>query len=221
MEKKVLQLKTKRLRIIPMSDEEMEQMIAETNDEELKQAYQKMLDGCLKDAGNRLWYTAWKICLKENMQLVGTAGFKGPAESYSVEIGYGITEEYEGNGYAVEAAKALIEWAFAQENVFFVEAETAPDNTASMKVLEKLSFKPDRTGKEGPRFVLEKSEMLWMPIYMCFGLSIGISLGTAANNMTMGMCLGMAIGLCIGSALDMTLQKKRTRIRAEREQKIK
>lgn len=221
MGKKVLQLKTKRLRMVPVSDEEMEQMIAETTDEKLKQAYQEMLDGCLRDAVNRLWYAAWKICLKENMQPVGTVGFKGPVKSYSVEIGYGIMEGYEGNGYAAEAAKALIEWAFAQENVFFVEAETAPDNASSMKVLEKLSFKPDGTGKEGPRFVLEKSEMLWMPIYMCFGLSIGISLGSAANNMSLGMCLGMAIGLCIGAALDASLRKKRTQIRAEREQKLR
>ena len=36
-----------------------------------------------------------------------------------------------------------------------VEAETAPDNKASQRVLEKCGFVPDGTGVEGPHFVLE------------------------------------------------------------------
>lgn len=39
-----------------------------------------------------------------------------------------------------------------------VEAETAPDNAASIRVLAKLGFQPTGTlGEEGPRFLLKKS----------------------------------------------------------------
>ena len=159
MVKTEIKLKTKRLLISPVLEEELRQMIAATSDMELRQAYQEMLDGCLENPGQWLWYTAWKICLKENGQVVGEACFKGPARCCRVEIGYGIYDGFCGKGYATEAIRKLTEWAFTQENVYFVEAETAPDNSASKRVLEKLSFRTDGIGKEGPRFVLKKKEM--------------------------------------------------------------
>lgn len=217
MAKKEIQLKTKRLLLSPMSDEEMEQLIQKTTDEELKQAYQEMLDGSVKEPEKRLWYTAWKICLKENGDFVGDMCFKGPTKGHSVEIGYGLVEKYMGKGYATEAVKELIEWAFTQEDIYFVEAETAPDNIASKRILEKLSFQPDGMGEEGPRFVLEKKGSMWMPIYMCFGLSIGLSLGNASDNMSLGMCMGMAIGLCVGATMDSINRKNHEKMRMERE----
>lgn len=66
MGKKEVQLKTKRLMILPMTDEELENLIRMTDSPELKQAYQEMLDGCRQNQEQRIWYTAWKICLKEN-----------------------------------------------------------------------------------------------------------------------------------------------------------
>lgn len=45
--------------------------------------------------------------------------------------------------------------ALWQKDAVLVEAETAPDNKASQRVLEKCGFAPDGTGVEGPRFVLE------------------------------------------------------------------
>lgn len=225
MGKKTVQLKTKRLMILPMTDEELENLIRVTDSPELKQAYQEMLDGCRQNPNQRIWYTAWKICLKENKKEVGKQigdiGFKGPAEHYSVEIGYGIDTEYEGNGYATEAAKAMIDWAMYQENVYFVEAEVASDNMASRRVLEKLSFQPDGVGEEGDRFVLEKESISWMAIYMLFGLSIGLSFGNLSGNTATGMCLGMGIGLCIGTAMDASFKKQREQIRKEREAKKK
>ena len=164
--KKETVIKTKRLRLSPMSDERMEQLIDSTEDASLKQAYTEMLDGCKADPENRLWYTAWEIMLKSDGTFIGDLCFKGPQKNASVEIGYGLSEAYWGNGYATEAAQALIQWAFSQKNVYFVEAETEPDNAASRRVLEKLHFQPDGVGKEGPRFVLEKPETPWLPIYL-------------------------------------------------------
>ena len=40
-------LSTERLRIYPASREQMEAMIASEQDEELKKAYDEMLEGCL------------------------------------------------------------------------------------------------------------------------------------------------------------------------------
>ncbi len=52
----------------------------------------------------------------------------------------------------------MCRWALAQPGVTAVEAETAPDNAASIRVLAKLGFQPTGTlGEEGPRFLLKKS----------------------------------------------------------------
>ena len=112
MAKKELQLKTKRLLISPMSQGELKELRDGIADEELKKAYGEMLEGCRKHPEQWHWYTAWKICMRKEGQMVGDLCFKGPVPNYSVEIGYGILEEYQRNGYAGEAAKALIEWAF-------------------------------------------------------------------------------------------------------------
>ena len=72
----------------------------------------------------------------------------------SVEIGYGISKEFCGKGYATEAVNAVVDWAMEQSGIARIEAETDPDNTASQRVLEKCGFIPtDVIGEEGPRFI--------------------------------------------------------------------
>ena len=45
------------------------------------------------------------------------------------------------NGYATEAVKELIQWAFTTSSVKKVVAECLEDNTPSIKVLEKVGMK--------------------------------------------------------------------------------
>ena len=56
-----------------------------------------------------------------------------------VEIGYGIDEEFKGQGYASEAIGA-VSWAMEQEDVLSVIAETEKDNIASYKVLQHIGM---------------------------------------------------------------------------------
>ena len=58
---------------------------------------------------------------------------------------------------ATEAVRAACRWAFEQPGVTAVEAETAPDHTASQAVLHRVGFVPTGTmGAEGPRFILRQ-----------------------------------------------------------------
>ena len=59
-----------------------------------------------------------------------------------VEIGYGISEEYRNQGYATEAAKAVVKFAFEQAGQEVLCAIVKPENTASLRVIEKLGFEP-------------------------------------------------------------------------------
>lgn len=56
------------------------------------------------------------------------------------EIGYTLSRDYWGQGYASEAVKALIDYAFAELKIHRIYATTSPENFASQKVLEKLRF---------------------------------------------------------------------------------
>ena len=149
---KKTEIKTKRMLLRPMTDEEIEALSERTDSEELRAAYSEMLDGCRRDPEDRIWYAPWEMTLKDSQEHVGEIGFKGPVKNHSVEIGYGVMPEHEGNGYASEALRAMTQWAFGQKEVVFIEAETAPDNAASKRVLEKCGFAPDGTGEEGAAF---------------------------------------------------------------------
>lgn len=214
---KELEIKTKRMTLRPMPDSEIEALMERIDDDELRAAYGEMLDGCKREPENRIWYAPWKMTLKDSQEFIGDLCFKGPVKNHSVEIGYGIQPEYEGRGYTTEALQALTKWAFGQKDVVFVEAETAPDNKASQRVLEKCGFVPDgRTGEEGPRFVLESPLTNWSPIYMLFGMSIGMSFGQMHGQMMYGMAIGMSLGVLAGILINNSAKKEREALRKQR-----
>ena len=147
-------LNTDHLRIYPASREQMEAIIVSEQDEELKKAYSEMLDGCLRHPDQWDWYAVWMI-EKTDGTHVGDLCFKGLQDNGITEIGYGILEEYQGQGYATEAVRAACQWAFGHVEVKSLEAETDAENAASQRVLLKCGFRPNGTcGEEGPRFSL-------------------------------------------------------------------
>ncbi len=149
-------IRTERLRLYPASREQMESTIASEQDEELKKAYSEMLEGCLRHPGQWDWYAIWMIEKRDGTH-IGDLCFKGLREDGAVEIGYGILEEYQGQGYATEAVRAACRWALGHAEVKTLEAETEAGNLASQRVLEKCGFRPDGTfGEEGPRYTLKR-----------------------------------------------------------------
>ena len=145
-------IRTERLTIYSASREQMEAMIASEQNEELKKAYTEMLEGCLRHPDQWEWFAMWMIELRDGTH-IGDLCFKGLDANGMAEIGYGILEEYQGQGYAAEAVGAAVNWALQQLGVTRVEAETALDNRASQRVLEKCGFLPTgNVGEEGPRF---------------------------------------------------------------------
>lgn len=146
-------LETPRLKIHTANKNEMEQYIAKQTDDILRTAYKEMLQGYIEHPDHGEWYAMWMICRNDDTH-VGDLSFKGLNADGSVEIGYGILEEYRGCGYATEAVTAAVNWALAQHDVTRVEAEVESDNIASKRVLEKCEFIPSGVvGEEGPIYV--------------------------------------------------------------------
>ncbi len=150
------EIKTERLDIYLATDEEMRTFVEHEPVAELRQAYSEMLDGCLQHPELRMWYGIWFMVLREDHEVVvGNLSFKGISDDGCVEIGYGLSSEFEHQGYMTEAVTAMARWAASQPAVTRVEAETEPQNEASQRVLQRAGFVPNgELGEEGPRFVL-------------------------------------------------------------------
>lgn len=110
--------------------------------------FQRELEEHPELVGWLAWY--WILrCDEGNLDvLVGGGGFKGPPRGGMVEIGYHVREAHRRRGYATEAVRALVSWAFSHAGVQIVAADTATDNTASRALLERLSFVPAGAGSE-------------------------------------------------------------------------
>ena len=151
-------IETSRLKLYAASQETMETFIEKQTLDVLKTAYTEMLRGCLEHPDQWEWYAIWMIERKDGTH-IGELCFKGLSAEGIVEIGYGISEEYQNNGYATEAVKAILEWAFSHLEVNVVEAETDPENIASKRVLEKCGFALNGViGEEGPRWAFQKGK---------------------------------------------------------------
>jgi len=66
----------------------------------------------------------------------------------SASMGYCFDDAAWGHGYATEAARALLGWAFDTLEINRVQAETDTRNAASARVLEKLGFVREGTLRE-------------------------------------------------------------------------
>ena len=75
---------------------------------------------------------------------VGTCGFIGPPVRNVVEIAYYTFPEYEGKGYAQQAARALVSIAQAADPAIVITAHTLPQEGPSCQVLRNSGF--TRTG---------------------------------------------------------------------------
>lgn len=76
-----------------------------------------------------------------DQKLIGIATFSPPHPHHRrAEIGYTISRQYWGRGYATEAVQELVRFAFDEMGLVRLEAVCLPDNTASSRVLEKVGM---------------------------------------------------------------------------------
>lgn len=95
----------------------------------------------LKADPSLLGWGIWLMVHTNDQVVIGDLGFKGqPDVAGTVEIGYSVVPLYRRQGYAVEAVRALVSWAFAHEDVQRIIAECSTDNVPSIRILEKLGM---------------------------------------------------------------------------------
>lgn len=104
----------------------------------------------------------WSIVLKDTSKVIGSCGFNYfDYENERTEIGYDLGYPFWGKGYAPEALRAIICYAFDRLGLNRVEAKVEPKNLNSIKVLKKLRF-----AEEGILRQYEKSKGNFVDLIM-------------------------------------------------------
>ena len=100
----------------------------------------------LEQSGNP--YTKLAVIQKTTGQLIGYCGVE-PFEldgKIELELGYRLTANARGHGYATEAARAVLDY-YQQRGIINIIAFTAYGNEPSQAVLKKLGYKRVKTGE--------------------------------------------------------------------------
>ena len=79
--------------------------------------------------------------LKASRRLIGNCGIRLQAVGTpEADIGYELSSDHWGQGYATEAARAIVRFGFEELKVHRIWAWCIADNAASARVLEKLGM---------------------------------------------------------------------------------
>jgi RimJ/RimL family protein N-acetyltransferase len=86
-------------------------------------------------------YGMFAVLEKPTDRFVARVGAMTTPETGRIEIAWSTIKDAWGKGYASEAAKAAIDFTFANSNLDTLDCYLRPDNTASRRVAEKVGFR--------------------------------------------------------------------------------
>ena len=93
------------------------------------------------DSFERHGFGFWGVRERDRAHLVGFCGLRFVEPTSDVEILYGIAPLLWARGYATEAARALLAWAFRETGLTRIFAGADAPNRASLRVIEKLGMR--------------------------------------------------------------------------------
>lgn len=107
-----------------------------------KTFYEKKIQSIIEGKNNNKF--TWSIFLKDG-NVIGQMTVQ-PNEQYSDnpdirDVGWFIDPKHQKNGYATEAAKAILDFMFNEVQIDKIQTSAAVTNQASWKLMEKLGFK--------------------------------------------------------------------------------
>ncbi|WHQ37166.1 GNAT family N-acetyltransferase [Spiroplasma sp. SV19] len=82
----------------------------------------------------------WALELKDTHQMIGIIDLRLDSIMPNAKMGYIVNKKYWGNGYIVEAGKAVITLAFKKMQLKWVFAECDIENTSSERAMLKMGM---------------------------------------------------------------------------------
>lgn len=140
-------LETARLQLRELTLDDAEALEAVFGDPIVMQYYPSVLDRKGVDAWieknlgryQRDGYGLWAVLLKETGELIGDCGciLQEVEGRNEIEVGYQMRRDCWGRGYATEAARACMDYAFTRLGAARIVSMIRPPNLASRRVAEK------------------------------------------------------------------------------------
>ena len=87
------------------------------------------------------------VARREDGRVIGLVGLIRRDQGQG-EIGWALAAEYRGQGYATEAAGALMAYGFTALDLHRIHADTNSDNGASRRIMERLGMKQEAQLRE-------------------------------------------------------------------------
>ncbi|HEY0306119.1 MAG TPA: GNAT family N-acetyltransferase [Longimicrobiales bacterium] len=88
----------------------------------------------------RLGFGHYVVTLKQTDEPIGICGLRTREGLNDPDLGYALLQKHWGHGYALEAARAVLQWCRTALKIPRVLAICSPANGPSIAMLEKLDF---------------------------------------------------------------------------------
>ncbi len=154
-----LELSTPRLSLKPITIKDSEAIFTYRSDA-LTNQYQGWIPKSIEDVHHFIskiapkinmpnsWFQ-FAIVLKETNELIGDIGIHFfDEENCQVELGCTLSKDQQAKGFANEALKTVIDYLFRELNKHRISCSIDPDNTASIKMVERLGFRKEAHFKQ-------------------------------------------------------------------------
>ncbi len=149
-------LTTPRLRLEPFETSHFEGLLALNSDPVAMRFFKSLataedIRAWIRDVEARwvrLGYAWWSFMDRGTDALVGAGCIQNleKDETKPLEVGWRLRPEVWGQGYATEAARAVLAYGFGTAGLRRIVAVVRIENDASRKVLHKLGFRHERDG---------------------------------------------------------------------------
>jgi len=144
-------LTTERLILRQLKIEDQNEIFALRSDKRVNEFLDRTKADSVEDAINFIYkintsirdneVLYWAITFKENIHLTGTICLWNISkENLTADIGYELLPDHQGKGIMQEAIAKVIDYGFEIIKLKAIDAEFAPGNTKSIKLLEKNGF---------------------------------------------------------------------------------
>jgi len=147
-------LETDRLILRPLDKKDVAAIFAMRSDAEVMRFIREPQNRDESANWVKLVSSRWKsdhigfcaVVEKQTGRLIGWCGLWRLEETDELEIGYAIARDAWGKGFATEAARGFLRYAFEQLKSDKIVAVAEPENASSRRVMEKIGMKFLRLG---------------------------------------------------------------------------
>lgn len=98
---------------------------------------------CFADHWQQHRYGMWMLYHKQQACIIGQCGFFALERGFEAELIYLIAKEYRHQGFAIEAVRASLRYAFDELGLERIVALVQADNTAAQWVLKAIGMYPE------------------------------------------------------------------------------